>query len=94
MSNLLRRGKRQLKKANDKYAKTHMKGFYQRLEALNEVALEMFKKEELDDITEDNIVEFAADYTDMTIESLEKKILLSKLDDYKNRVKQRDEAEN
>lgn len=94
MSNLLRRGKRQLKKANDKYAKTHMKGFYQRLEALNEVALEMFKKEELDDITEDNIVEFAADYTDMTIESLEKKILLSKLHDYKNRVKQRDEAEN
>lgn len=82
---------RQKRKEQITWTKKHVKGFYARLEELNKVALAMVKKEEIDDLTEDRIVEIAANYTNMTIESLEKRILLAKIDDYKNRVKLRDE---
>lgn len=91
MSSFMKQGKRKEKIA---WTKKHVKGFYARLEELNKVALAMVKTEEIDDLTEDRIVEIAADYTNMTIESLEKNILLAKIEDYKHRVKLREQAKD
>lgn len=95
MSSILRKGKRLVKKKQSFVTKQHLKHFYKKLEELNEVVLEIFKEEDVDAINKDNILEIASKYTDMVLEpdSMEYKILMSKVSDYKDRIKQRDESE-
>ena len=92
MSNFLRQAKRIEVRRKNKEVKYHKREFYNILADLNEVALQLAKNEEISDLTEDNIAEYAKEYTDRNLGKMETTILLSKLDDYKNRVEQRDEA--
>lgn len=86
MSSFLRKGKRIQVKDINKKVKRHKKEFYKILEELNVVMLQILSKEDLTTLTPDNIEEVASKYTEREIGIFEKNILLSKLENYKNRV--------
>ena len=83
MSNFLKKGKRIKARADKKELKHRTKDFYKILGELDMVAKKIFIDYEgsLDsEVTEENIVEIAADYTDREIAAMEKFILLGKLE--------------
>lgn len=86
MSSFLKQGQRKEQVKKKKIVQKHLKAIYSKLDELNAVALDIIDKEDLSTITEDNIVEVASKYSDVSLEEYEKSILLSKLEDYKNRV--------
>lgn len=86
MSSFLKQGQRKEQVSKKKIVQKHLKAIYSKLDELNAVALDIIDKEDLSTITEDNIVEVATKYSNISLESYEKSILLSKLEDYKNRT--------
>lgn len=85
MSNFLKKGKRQATIKNKKEVKQRTKEVYKILNEMEEVAQAMVKEEII--ITEDNVVEEAAKYTDREISGLEKFILLGKTHQYYESLK-------
>tara|TARA_R110002050_G_scaffold267498_1_gene409173 strand:+ start:745 stop:990 length:246 start_codon:yes stop_codon:yes gene_type:complete len=70
-----RQGKRLERKKKLKEAKQHKQAFFEKLMELERVA-ELLKEEE---VTEDNLVEKVAVYSDITVGTLEKLVLKGKL---------------
>jgi len=70
-----RQGKRVERRKKLKEVKQHKQAFFEKLKELERVA-ELLKEEE---VTEDNLVEKVAIYSDITIGSLEKLVLKGKL---------------
>ncbi len=74
-----RKGYRQSMKSKIKLTKKHIKRFYQILHELDDVAKAIYKAYPSDEYNEDDIVEVAKEFTDLSIDKMEKNILLSKL---------------
>tara|TARA_R110002020_G_scaffold261592_3_gene475957 strand:- start:1369 stop:1614 length:246 start_codon:yes stop_codon:yes gene_type:complete len=70
-----RQGRRIERKKKLKEAKHHKQAFFEKLKELDRVA-ELLKEEE---VTEDNLVEKVAVYSEITVGSLEKLVLKGKL---------------
>lgn len=81
MSNFLRVGDRKHRDLGRRKAKKHVKEFYKILHELDDVAKEMVLHEE--EVDENNIEEITSNYTDRTIDTFEKTILLSKIHNLK-----------
>ena len=83
MSNYFNKGKRAAAKATNKEMKHRVKDFYKILHEL-EVVADKITEDYLDSkevmVTQDNVIEIAAKYTDRTIEDMEKFLLLGKLE--------------
>jgi hypothetical protein len=77
MSNYSRTGKREQLRVDKRDVKKRMKRVYEIMEILDGVAGNMYKPEI--EYTEENIEEYARPYTDLTLEGLEKFLLLGKL---------------
>lgn len=77
MSSFLRKGKR----LQNKKAKRHVKEFYKILGELDTVAEKIALEKDLE-ITEDNIKLIASEYTNRTIDDMEKMILMAKLNNH------------
>lgn len=82
MSNFLRKGRRKEQEVIRRVTKKHTKAFYKILGELDRVANEMKLHEE--EVTKDNIVEVASNYTDIKIENLEKIVLMGKMGLYEH----------
>lgn len=83
MSSFLKRGQREQVRKDKKELKKRTKDFYKILGTLEDVAkLIYYKYKDVKErvVHEDSIVELAAEFTDRKIESLEKFILLGKLE--------------
>jgi hypothetical protein len=84
MSNFLKQGNRKASKAKNKLAKKHGIEFYKLLAKIDELAVELVTHKE--DVTEDNIQQLAVDYFGRELDDMEKMLVLSKIDDYKERA--------
>lgn len=77
MSSFLKKSRKKSEVYQKRKDKKHVKAFFRILDELDEVAVIL--KDKGVDITEDNIIDEASKYTDITIGRLEKMILLNKL---------------
>jgi len=71
------RGSRQVKLQENKKVKKHLKGFYQTIGLISQVADEL--KESGVDVNETNVEKLAKDILGRDIDSLEKTLILGKL---------------
>lgn len=80
----LKSGYKQSLKSQKVKTKKHIKAFYKILESLDVIARAIdnkYRKDLIENlITEDTIVEYAKEFTDMKLERMETNILLAKLD--------------
>lgn len=88
MSSFLKSGKRKQKQKEIKKVKRHFKSFQKILDHLDIIAGKII----LDDkeVSENNIKQIVAEYSDITIGELEKNVLLSKINDYNENHSKKD----
>lgn len=77
MSNFMKQGQRQVKLAEKKNVKRHLKGFYRTIELISEVAQELIDKGV--EVTEDNVEALAKDIMGRDIDNMEKFLILGKV---------------
>lgn len=90
MSSFLKRGQRAQVRAKNKEVKQRTKEFYKILGEMDEVATQMVNSDII--ITEENVVEEAAKYTDREIGQIEKFLLLGKTHQYYEYMKSKQDG--